>query len=76
MSLAQLTVWANDRFGKHEPAPDLRPRPFDAPWIVMDSTRAATELGWFRRHGMDFILNEIAEHVAAHPDWLLRCGVL
>jgi CDP-paratose 2-epimerase len=76
MSLAQLTAWANDRFGKHEPVPDLRPRPFDAPWMVMDSSRAAAELGWRRIHGMDFILNEIAEHVAAHPDWLARCGVL
>jgi CDP-paratose 2-epimerase len=76
MSLAQLTNWANDRFGKHEPAADLRPRPFDAPWIVMDSSRTSTELGWTPKRGMEFILNEIAEHVVAHPDWLLRCGVL
>jgi CDP-paratose 2-epimerase len=76
MSLAQLTAWANDRFGEHEPVPDLRPRPFDAPWIVMDFQRAATELGWKRKHGMEFILKEIAQHVVAHPDWLARCGVL
>lgn len=76
MSLAQLTAWANDRFGRHDPAPDLRPRPFDAPWMVMDFRRAATELGWSRKRGMEFILNEIAEHIAAHPDWLARCGVL
>jgi CDP-paratose 2-epimerase len=76
MSLAQLTSWANDRFGNHEPAPDLRPRLFDAPWIVMDFRRAATELGWAPRRGIDFILNEIAGHVTAHPDWLTRCGVV
>jgi CDP-paratose 2-epimerase len=76
MSLAQLTAWANDRFGKHEPAPDLRPRPFDAPWMVMDCRRAATELGWRRGRGMDAILNEIADHVTAYPDWLVRCGVV
>ncbi|HZS57352.1 MAG TPA: NAD-dependent epimerase/dehydratase family protein [Bryobacteraceae bacterium] len=76
MSLAQLTAWANDRFGKHEPTPDLRPRPFDAPWIVMNCSRAVRELGWVRTRGIDFILNEIAEHVTAHPDWLLRCGVV
>ncbi len=76
MSLAQLTAWANNRFGKHEPAPNLRPRPFDAPWIVMDFRRAATQLGWRPKRGMEFILNEIAEHVTAHPDWLARCGVV
>ncbi|HEX4748276.1 MAG TPA: NAD-dependent epimerase/dehydratase family protein [Bryobacteraceae bacterium] len=76
MSLAQLTAWANERFGPHQPSPDLRPRPFDAPWIVMDCRRAAAELGWVPKLGMDFILNEIAEHVHANPDWLARCGVL
>ena len=76
MSLAQLTGWANDRFGAHQPAPDLRPRPFDAPWIVMDCRRAVAELGWAPKLSMEFILNEIAEHVRANPDWLVRCGVV
>jgi CDP-paratose 2-epimerase len=76
MSLAQLTAWANDRFGKHEPAPDLRPRPFDAPWMIMDSQRAESELGWTPTRNMNSILNEIAEHVNANPDWLVRCGAL
>jgi CDP-paratose 2-epimerase len=76
MSLAQLTAWANDRFGQHAPAPDLRPRPFDAPWMIMDSRRAAAELGWMPSRGIDFILDEIADHVTAHPDWLVRCGAI
>ena len=76
MSLAELTAWANESFGQHEPTPDLRPRPFDAPWIVMDCGRAKAELGWAPKRGMDFILSEIAEHVASHPDWLARCGVV
>ncbi|SRR5579884_716855 len=76
MSLAQLTDWANEKFGPHEPAPDLRPRPFDAPWIVIDSSRAASELGWTPKRNLNFILNEIANHVVAHPDWLSRCGVV
>ena len=37
MSLAQLTAWCNQRFGPHTPEPDLRPRPFDIPWLVMNS---------------------------------------
>jgi CDP-paratose 2-epimerase len=76
MSLAQLTAWADERFGRHAPTPDLRPRPFDAPWIVMDSRRAASELNWTPKRDLQFILNEIAEHVRANPDWLTRCGAL
>ncbi len=76
MSLAQLTAWANQRFGQHTPQPDLRPRPFDAPWMVMDCQRAAQELGWSPKTRMEFILNEIAEHAVAHPDWLSHCGVI
>jgi CDP-paratose 2-epimerase len=75
MSLAELTDWANDRFGRHAPTPDLHPRPFDAPWIVMDCRRAAQELAWTPKLGLEFILDEIAQHVATHPDWLSRCGV-
>lgn len=76
MSLAQMTAWADNRFGAHEPVPDLRPRPFDAPWMVMDCRRAARDLGWTPKRGLDFILNEIADHAASHPDWLSRCGVV
>lgn len=76
MSLAQLTRWADDRFGSHSPEPDERERPFDIPWVVMDHSRATSELGWQPRRSLPTILDEIAEHVAAQPDWLARCGVL
>ncbi len=76
MSLAQLTAWANERFGAHEPVPDLKPRPFDAPWMVMNSLRASIELGWVPRRSLSSILEEIAQHVAENPDWLSRCGAV
>ncbi len=76
MSLAQLTAWCDQRFGKHTPEPDLRPRPFDIPWLVMDSARAEKEFGWTPQRSLDSILNEIAVHVEKHPDWLARSGAV
>lgn len=75
MSLAQLTAWCNERLGNHIPQPDLRPRPFDIPWLVMDSGRAARDFGWAPKRSLESILDELARHAQAHPDWLTRCGV-
>jgi CDP-paratose 2-epimerase len=76
MSLAQLTEWCNERFGRHDPQPDLRPRPFDIPWIVMDSTRVGKELGWQPRRTISSILDEIAAHVKTHPNWLRQSAAV
>jgi CDP-paratose 2-epimerase len=76
MSLAQLTIWCDQRFSKHKPEPDPRPRPFDIPWVVMDAARARTEMGWVPQRSLLSILDEIAEHVHSHPDWLRQCGAL
>jgi len=76
MSLAQLTTWCDDRFAKHAPESDPRPRPFDIPWVVMDSARARTELGWTPKRSLLGILDEIAQHVDQNPGWLNQCGAL
>jgi CDP-paratose 2-epimerase len=76
MSLAQLTAWCDDRFSKHAPEPDLRPRPFDIPWVVMDSSRAASELGWRPKRSLLNILDEIGEHVRTNPGWLESVGAV
>jgi nucleoside-diphosphate-sugar epimerase len=49
---------------------EMAPRPFDIPWMVLDSSRA--ELLWDFRltMPMEAILNEIADHAQTHPDWL------
>jgi CDP-paratose 2-epimerase len=57
------------------PAPDLRPRPFDIPWLVMDSGPAHRQFGWAPARSLTSILEEIAVHVKDNPDWLERCGV-
>jgi CDP-paratose 2-epimerase len=75
MSLAQLTAWCDDRFGAHAPSPDTRPRPFDIPWLIMDSTRVGQSLGWSPHRSLGSILDEIAVHVRENPHWLERCGV-
>jgi CDP-paratose 2-epimerase len=75
MSLCELNAWCNDRFGKHTPEADTRPRAFDIPWLVMDSSLAGTEFGWTPRRSLQSILEEISRHVQDHPDWLSRCGV-
>ena len=75
MSLAQLTAWCDERFGRHAPAPDLRPRPFDIPWLVMDSSLAQHEFGWTPTRSLASILEEIAAHATENPDWLKLCGV-
>ncbi|MBV9034919.1 MAG: NAD-dependent epimerase/dehydratase family protein [Acidobacteriaceae bacterium] len=76
MSLAQLTEWCDKRFGAHGPEADERPRAFDIPWFVMNNDRVRRELGWSPRRSLSSILEEIAEHVRAHPDWLKRCASL
>lgn len=76
MSLAQLTEWCNHRFGLHTPQPDHRPRPFDIPWLVMDSRLAESTFGWAPKRSLSSILEEIADHVGKNPDWLRKTGAL
>ncbi len=75
MSLAQLTHWCDARFGEHRPEPDGGVRPFDIPWVVMDNRHTASEFGWEPVRPLSSILDEIAAHARANPDWLSRCGV-
>jgi len=69
-SLRQLTAWCDARFGLHSVASDPRPRPFDLPWVVLDSRRAQSVWGWQPQTPVESILDEIARHAEAHPEWL------
>jgi len=73
LSLAQLTAWCEQRFGKHEIEHSPTPRPFDIPWLILDSARAQAEWDWQPQISMEKILNEIAEHASGHPEWLALC---
>ena len=75
MSLAQLTAWCDSRFGQHVPEADLRARPYDVPWVAMDSRRAENDFGWTVETPLEDLLEEIACHAGRHPEWLERSGV-
>ncbi|HZW95151.1 MAG TPA: NAD-dependent epimerase/dehydratase family protein [Candidatus Eremiobacteraceae bacterium] len=75
MSLAQLTTWCDQRFGPHQPIADGSERPYDIPWLILDSSRALTATSWEPSITLEEILEEIADHAVANPDWLTRCGL-
>jgi len=74
MSLAQLTAWCDRRFGKHAAVSNSETRAFDVPWVVLDPSKARQAFGWEPQMSLPDILDEIAAHVAAHPDWLNMAG--
>lgn len=76
MSLAQLTAWCDDQFGRHKPEPDANTRPFDIPWLIMDYERVYNDFGWRPERDLASILDEIAAHVRRNPDWLQRSGAI
>lgn len=77
LSLLELSRWCETRFG---PLPsDCDPsaisstdsiRPFDIPWMVLDSSLAESTWGWLPETKIHQVLEEIAEHAEQHPDWL------
>ncbi len=69
-SLRQLTRWCDARFGRHAVASSDEVRPFDLPWIVLDSTLARSAWQWNPQRTTEMILEEIAEFALRSPDWL------
>jgi CDP-paratose 2-epimerase len=69
-SLRQLTAWCDARFGPHPVFGDPTPRAFDLPWLILDPAKAARLWNWRPETSTDAILEEIAGHAEAHPDWL------
>jgi len=70
MSLRQLSDWCADRWGAHKIARGREERPFDVPWLVLDSRQAARQWSWKPETDRETILEEIARHAEEHPDWL------
>ena len=69
-SLAQLTDWCNHRFGAHQIESSEVERPFDVPWLVLDSSRTEKLWNWRPEITRDQILEEIARHAETNPAWL------
>ena len=70
MSLAQLSDWCAARFAPHAVAADGSSRPFDIPWMVLNSGLAGKIWNWQPQTPLQTILEEIARHAESHPDWL------
>jgi CDP-paratose 2-epimerase len=70
MSLRQLSDWCAGCLGAHEVIADGTPRPFDIPWIVLDHAKATRLWNWRPQTPVAAILDQIAAHAQAHPDWL------
>lgn len=49
---------------------DFSSRPFDIPWMVLDSTLARQTWDWAPATPIHDILEEIARHAEANPGWL------
>ncbi len=70
MSLAELSDWCAERFGSHRVTSSDEERPFDLPWLVLDSSRAGQDWQWKPQTSLEQILEEIAVHAEEHPNWL------
>jgi CDP-paratose 2-epimerase len=70
MSLLQLSDWCAKRFGPHQVAGSDEERPFDLPWLILDSSRGAERWEWKPQTPLGDILEEIARHAEQHPNWL------
>jgi CDP-paratose 2-epimerase len=69
-SLKQLSAWCEQRLGWHDVAPNKEPRPFDVPWLVLDSSLAKQTWDWTPQTSLEATWNEIANHAEANPNWL------
>ena len=74
MSLKELSIWCEERFGSNKVTSSDEVRPMDAPWIVMDSKVAQNVWNWNIQTKLDQILDEIADHADKNPNWLKLCN--
>ena len=72
-SLKQLSDWCNEQLGTHQVASSNESRPFDLPWVVLDSTLAQKTWSWTPSTPLESILQQIAQHARANPRWLELC---
>lgn len=73
-SLKQLSEWCETTLGSHPVASDLAERPYDLPWVVLDSALAMRAWQWHPVRTAESIFREIAGHASANPRWLDLCG--
>lgn len=70
ISLRQLSDWCGQRWGTHEVVASQGVRPYDLPWIVLDSRLAGECWDWSPQMATDQILEEIAQFADTQDDWI------
>jgi len=70
LSLAQINQWCAGRFGSSPISGEPIARPFDIPWLVLDSSRAKVHWDWEPTTNAGAILEELARHAEQNPNWL------
>ena len=73
-SLRQLSDWCTARLGAHTVECDGQERPYDLPWVVLDSALAKDAWQWHPKTSAESIFEEIAVHALANPRWLDLCS--
>jgi CDP-paratose 2-epimerase len=70
-SLAELTAWCADRFGKKiGVVQDGSERPFDIAWLILDDARARSAWDWKPVTGREAVFEEVARFAEAEPEWM------
>ncbi len=69
-SLLQISQWCEHRYGVREVGQEKGMRPYDIPWVVLDSTLAKRTWDWQPTISVEAIMSQIASHADANPDWL------
>jgi CDP-paratose 2-epimerase len=73
-SLNQLSHWCQNRLGVHTVECDGQERPYDLPWVVLDSELAKQQWQWHPKTNAESLFEEIAGHALANPQWLDLCS--
>ena len=74
ISLANLSRWCAERFGNLEISSSSEARPFDIPWMVLDSMYANRIWDWAPFTPLVDVLTEIADFAESQPHWLDHCS--
>ncbi|MBI2441540.1 MAG: NAD-dependent epimerase/dehydratase family protein [Lentisphaerae bacterium] len=70
ISLAQLSAWCAERFGPRKISAKPANRPYDVPWLVLNSRRAQQAWNWAPATSLEKIFEEIARQAEQQPGWL------
>ncbi|NEO15300.1 MULTISPECIES: NAD-dependent epimerase/dehydratase family protein [unclassified Moorena] len=69
MSLKLLSQWCEDRFGYNEVIKTNTERPFDIPWMVLNSQKAASVWDWTPQTKIYDVLSGIADFAEGQENW-------